>query len=345
MICVSVYGYTDCCDYSLEFAQACIPAGQYIPNEDGFVLYLSASYTLWASRETGLAIANGAFSPNMSVPSRNTTYPQWKLRSGFKVAAGAFFGTDGWEILLQYTWFYNLHNHMRVNQWTNEPGHQSFQLPALQYMGTDLFRSSNAWSMQFNRIDFFLSRTFFAGTCVLISPFVGFLSWWDFQKLEATYQVQDTTLPIQTTCAQEYQNAWGTGPYIGDVVEFCVYNDEFYQVGFYGQLGVSLPWSTYHTKVKNQMACDSSIDSNQTSVQNLYSINRQELTTFMVEVILGFRFIVWFNDCCSFMLQIAWENQLYRNHNHMYIPMSAPQGLGSQEFILQGLTVTLAFGF
>lgn len=331
------------------------------------MIYFSAAYTLWTSREDSLAVSSGAFSALdyltlAEVPQQHVTYPQWKACSGFKVAAGSFFGHDGWEVMLQYTWFYNLNNRNKHNHWT-DPLIVNFQYPALVDLyamdSTDfgnpehssLSSASYVWNNQFNRFDLILGRNFFAGHYLLMKPFVGFMGWIDFQVLRATYRTQDNITPdrqqpgFQTFCAKEVQNSWGVGPYIGTRIEFLFYSDECNQFGLFGDMGAALPWATFYTKIENIYACNTHIDTEHDPTKNLNVRNQQALTTFMVEVALGFRWTVWICDEYLFGIQVAWENQLYRNYNHMYIPTSAPQGLGMGEFVLQGLTAKITFGF
>lgn len=236
----------DCSDEYTHRSQAIVPAGPHTPDEAGPMFYITGAYTLWTAREGALSVAYGRYSPLVEVPRGNISYPQWKLNSGFKVSAGFFIGTDGWELMAQYTWFYNWNNKNREIVWGE------FETPTYQWgvlypiqgyvLHNSLQSLSRHWDLQFNRIDFVWARTFFGGHSLLVRPFAGLMGFWDYQKLEIIDQ-RNLTAAVSGFNGLEKQHSWGIGPYAGFGAEFVFYCDCVNQFGFFGSWGLALPWT------------------------------------------------------------------------------------------------------
>lgn len=363
VFCVGILGIGELSAQNDYYDQDCrthdkVLAGMHIPGCEGPIFFIAGAYTLWTAREDSLNAANAAYSPDSEPPADNIGYPQWKLRSGFKVAIGSYFGADGWEIMLQYTWFYNLHNGWRTTIYNTvlptfayaamSPDQYIYQPTPPYDHSIQLLGYRTQWSNQFNRIDFVLARTVFVGHYFLMRPFIGLLAFWDYQKPQAVYHYSTEAGPTTVgpiNCASSSQTAWGVGPYVGGGLEYCFYSDCLSQVGIFTDWGVALPWSTFKAKNRVEVNCENTATDTDLGINVLDSRNNFLTSTLMLEVILGIRWILWFGDGFSFTLQAAWENQWYSDHNHMYMFVSAPQGLGSSDYSMQGLTIKVVFGF
>lgn len=340
----------DCSDEYTHRSQAIVPAGPHTPDEIGPMFYITGAYTLWTAREGALPVAYGRYSPIDEVPRGRISYPQWKLNSGFKVSAGFFIGTDGWELMVQYTWFYNWGNKNAQITWS-DLGSTSYQWPVMpqvqlyEHTGLDGFftpaRSLQSirrhWDIQFNRIDFVWARTFFGGHSLLVRPFAGIMAFWDDQKLHMVAVSNDTTGAGYR--GHESQTSWGVGPYAGFGAEFVFYSDCSNQFGFFGSWGLALPWTTFKAKISSK----ASTSENTQKGNNTH--NNRELSTVMMEAIVGLRYVVYCGCSFMFLMEVAWECQVYTDHNHMYSFTAYPQGAGAQDLSFQGLTARIGFGF
>lgn len=320
--------------------QPIIPTGKSMTDLDCSLVILSASYTLWTARESGLQMSVGSigFANTGELPQHPVQHPEWNLVSGFKVGVGVQFPNDGWVLFAQYTWFYNKQND------TNKRSYFANQYPVwpVQMPNTEAATFIvPRWQNTFNRVDCTLMRTFFVGHYVTFGPFFGLLSWWDYQWLDGAYFTHGER-HLATGVIKARQGAWGIGPYGGYDLSFYLYNDNMNFFSLFFHWGVSMPWSQFRATAKTHTD-STNIDTDSLVLQRSKDV--VWTTTQVQEIVLGFRWEVWVADIWSFLLQAGWELQVYTNHNHMYNILYYPQGFGSANYTMQGLTIKVGFAF
>jgi hypothetical protein len=317
-----------------------VPPGANMNGTDGPMAYISADYTYWTARQSGLAVAltNNYASGSTSPISGTVIYPSWYANSGFKVGLGSFLNHDGWDIGAEYTWFWNTNN--PINTVTlNGTGISTWAagnvgVPAVS--GTLQSVGSN-WNNWFQRVDASIGRAFFAGHYLTLRPFAGLLGAWDQQNFNINYT---TTIP--STSAANWTNQqswWGVGPYTGVDTSFHFPQMmDSSQFSLFLDMGAALPWSQY--------TLTQQFNTTDTTTTTAFSYGGVFNTTdAMLEMSLGLRWETVWNDShsWSFLLSAAWEEQVWFQHNHFIQSGNADQQSGN--YVMQGLTVKARVGF
>jgi Legionella pneumophila major outer membrane protein precursor len=305
------------------------------PGETGPNVFIGADYTLWTARESGLAVATSNYYPSGTTVAEEgkVFYPKMKLNSGFKVDLGVYLPHDNWDVKAEYTWFNNNNNDMHEADFTSGTALSTFFPKASAPV--ELAAASSSWNNWFNRIDLTMGRSFFAGHYLAIRPFMGLLGAWDNQKLDAEYTELSTLDQYNLSNSQKW---WGVGAYGGINATFTFVSDSSNQWSLFLDAGTALPWSKFNGKQSSY---------NKTDDLTYYSVhNSSYLVTSMLETALGIRWETWWADgSWMFLLQAAWEEQVWFNHNNFVTVGSATSSAGNGAYTMQGLTVKAAIAF
>jgi hypothetical protein len=307
------------------------------PGEAGPNVFISADYTLWTAREAGLAIAtsNCYTTPTSTATQGKVYYPENKLRSGFKVDLGVYLPHDNWDIKAEYTWFYNNSNSLHNANFTAGTAVATFSVDPDASYQTFLNSAQSSWNNWFNRIDLTMGRSFFAGHYLAIRPFMGLLGAWDNQKLNIIYQ--DTF--NQNYYLNNSQKWWGVGAYGGLNATFTFVSDSSNQWSLFLDSGAALPWSKFRG---SQSVATTATGSS----KSIWFTNTFYNVCPMLETSLGIRWETWWSDgSWMFLLQAAWEEQVWFNHNNFLVAGSSAVGNGNGALSLNGLTVRAAIAF
>lgn len=351
-----------------------VPCGKYCPGECP-VVFVSAAYTLWTAREAGLAVADSNYyEPPVDGPTRGCTwYPQWRLRSGFKVDVGIYLDHDCWDAVIEYTWFYNWNNRKHPISLNNAcaPGKLYSTWSVCECPCDDglvppcvisdlttvvLDCASRKWDNWLNRIDGQLGRTFYFGHFSTLRPFLGILGAWDEQRFNFDYTVACNGHQYEWRNQQKW---WGVGPYGGFEPSFIFPpGDACNMWSIFLDSGLAMLWSHFQADQRLLLPIPST---NTTTAPSPCSpcdpckpckpcFNTQAwyqdcfwTITPMLELALGIRWETWMECDWYFLVQAAWETQCYFEHNH-FRPMGYPQQ-GHGNLTLQGFTLKARFGF
>ena len=309
------------------------------PGETGPNIFIGADYTLWTAREAGLAVAASNF---YSTPIAEDAaeqgkifYPKSKLRSGFKVDLGVYLPHDNWDLKSEFTWFNNNMNQLHDADFVAGQAISTFNADGTSTPLT-LAAASSSWNVWFNRIDLTMGRSFFAGHYLSIRPFMGLLGAWDNQSLHTKYtedNIDSTEYDVHNV-----QKWWGIGAYGGMNATFTFISDSSNQWSLFLDAGTALPWSKSRGHQYSENKTDETIP---------YTFGNTTYTVApMLETALGLRWETWWADgSWMFLLQAAWEEQVWFGHNNFVSPSSGTTGSGNGAYTMQGLTVKAAIAF
>jgi len=335
----SAYAYDD--EDSKSPARSSVPPGKHYGGEDGGPnVMISAAYTLWTAREDGLATATSTHltTANASITEGKVFYPDWKVRSGFKVDLGVLLDHDGWDLLAQYTWFYNKKNNLVNQPFTLGEAVSTW---AVNQSQSALRTNRNKWDIWFNRIDLMLSRVFYTGHYMDMKAFLGLVGAWDKQHFDIDY-VGSTGSADDEYKWRNQQDWWGVGPYAGVCPTYIfgpADSDSHFSV--FLDSGIALPWSKANALMR-QYYDDTTTSADMTNLDS--SRNVFWGLAPMVELALGLRWETWFENNWNFLLQAAWENQVWFSHNHMINKLHVNNGPAGS-YVMQGLTIKAVIGF
>ncbi len=305
---------------------------------DGPDFYASASYTLWTARQEGMALSVGNISPSAFNPGK-AFYPNFKLRSGFKIGLGTFVGHDNWDLGVGYTWFRNEKNGFSSSSTSNS----SFPtwivgtvIPAI------IDQTSGKWDDSFNRIDIKLGRAFYLGRTLATKPFLGLMGALEKQTLDIKYtNHNDSSFPSLITEANQ-QKWWAIGPYLGCNSSFICGRCDNSEWSLFFNGGSSLAFGNYKTKNSTLFyvpALDGPIRETEFNGNNsVWNFSP------MLELSLGLRFETFHSATYKWasLVELAWEGQVWLSHNQMALLNKLCDG---SNYSLQGLTFTLHGAF
>ncbi len=307
------------------------------PGESGPNVFISADYTLWTARESGLAYAvSGCYdAPGSSAAEEGKVYyPEMKLRSGFKVDLGVYLPHDNWDLKAEYTWFNNNSNDYSSAGFT--PGTAVATLGRDATTDLELLNSaSSKWNVWFNRIDLTMGRSYFAGHYLSVRPFMGLLGAWDNQEFNTKSTYASDSANFETELKQKW---WGVGAYGGVNATFIFSSDTSNQWSLFLDAGTALPWSRFN-------GSQTTVDTD-AATYTVNTSNSNYLVTAMLETALGLRWETWWADgSWTFLLQAAWEEQVWFSHNNFTPAGTSGVGSGNGAYTMQGLTVKAAIAF
>ena len=327
--------------------KAAVPPGTH-PGEDGPCCFFTADYTYWVPRQAGLAyvVSNDYTAGGVAEANKirgQVFYPNFTGRSGFKVGAGAFLNHDGWDLFVQYTWFYNKQQKDKYQGNANFSPDQGFATWWVDDGGTfaadDIFQAKTSWANFFNRVDAQLARSFYAGHYLQLRPFAGLLGAWDEQWFNIGYKLNAADAGFDTWTNN--QKWWGIGPYAGFSSAFLFpIGDNSTQWSLFMDMGTSLPWSKYSVDKKLQEGTAGALTT------DAFTRNTYWTTDVMMEMALGLRWETWWTEGMNwnFMVQVAWEEQVWFDHGYMH-PIGLEGVAGNGNYIMQGLTAKIKVGF
>ena len=311
------------------------PSAITCQTEDMLGLSLSADFTLWTARQSGMdvAITNiNAAGTNVSTSEHgHVIYPKFKLRPGFKVDLGYNFDHDGWEAVVEYTWFYNKTNHLHPTIITNG-GMTTWSVPrGVSFSTTTIYSVHTKWDNWFNKVTAEIARSFFAGHYFSYRPFMGVLGAWEDQRFDIKYyQLASSSTPYQVLNKQEW---WCVGPYGGVDSSFYFPGGEW---AIFMDCGSALGWARCDAHQRNI---------NTTPITCSFYKDPEWNLSPMIELAIGLK---W-DYCCSdntwfVRMQAGWETQAWFNHNFMR-SLGPRTSTGNGLYSMQGLTVKVLVMF
>ena len=191
----------------------------------GWDFFFTGSFTYWDVDETGFnLILNETNSPNNLVFQDNNYSP------GFKVGIGLDFGGDNWVGFAEYTWLRN---------------HTSTDISATDYTAQSIINNSGATPFDCSRhigldmIDLTLSRPFYEGSKLTVSPSSGIRGAWLRQKYRA----------LEVPSSHSFHgnsNSWLIGPRAGVNAHWLI----GYGLRLESDVGASILFQQYRATIR-----------------------------------------------------------------------------------------------
>lgn len=210
----------------------------FASQEDPSAIFFDASFIYWYAREEGLTLAETALlnQGNLLMPQSSRSLEQsFTYQPGFKVGLGATFD-DEWVVHTEYTW---LHNHTSISQdapdntsdlqglgvWNADNWFQQTitfqQVNALQGQSLSGTSIASTWQLNLNLLDLDVSRPYYEGSNLTISPFMGLRAAWIWQSIDvaltqaAASEGGASNLLPQPIYSRNHSHCWAIGPRLG----------------------------------------------------------------------------------------------------------------------------------
>lgn len=311
-------------------------------------IFVTGSFLYWFTSEEGLdvgyttAISGGDLLPP---DGGRKTFQSGKFIPGFKAGLGLDFGLDKWVGYLEYTWLHGAIS-QSLNAGDDSRGTGTIVLgtwynqqtaSALDHTATDLY---SKWKVKLDILDATLSRPYYEGRNLTITPFFGARALWLRQnfRITATTTNQPTENPV---VSHNQSRSWAFGPRGGMQSHWLL------GLGFRleGDAGAALLFQRYTKVAHRSDALNDTLDG---SADQLYYKNYDVMRPIM-DMGLG---IGWgtYLDCQNFYLDIAanydfiylWGQNVMRHlvDDYNYGVDGAPADL-----FYNGLTLTVRFDF
>lgn len=330
-------------------------AGPRVTN--GVDVFITADFIYWTARQDGLAYArSGLYDYSVGVAFDDlehgeTYYPSTKFSPGFKVGIGLNLAHDGWDTLVNYTWYRSNHHHSIVTTDASALSPVVLWDVALLgpgYVGQNFIattpfvnvgRASSSWSIHFNNIDWEMGRNYYISQYLTLRPYAGLKGTWMHQHFTASYGEfvpAEIDADISDATMHQIQKFWGVGARTG--LDASWYMTKNWSI--FSNTALSAVWGRFYNTRQD------SVTATGTEVKSTIINTRSNFHTVkpVLELQLGVRYDYWFcDDDYHFGVEAAWEEQVWFSQNQ-FIELVSPSG-STADLILQGLTIDFRFDF
>lgn len=321
-------------DYTCPDLECCNPCAS--PRvQCGADVFITADFILWVAKEAGLGFATSGVPSAAPVSTQSqgkVTYPNTKIKPGFKVGLGLVLDHDCWDIDAEYTWLRSNQSTKTVTNTTND----MIALVNTQSQNSHILNvttASGSWDLTFNNIDLSLGRNYWNSNFLSMRPFVGLKGSWQKQNWNVNYLYTSDSLEDD---AKMKQNFWGVGTRAGLEGAFY-FNKEF---SIYGDFALSALWSQFKNKhkIRHRTVGDATYQYRENWKGSYHNVAP------VLEMALGLRWDTWVScEEYHFMLQAGWELQQWWSQNNF---ANAAYNNGVRgDLSLQGLTIEARFDF
>jgi hypothetical protein len=316
-------------------------------------VFATASFIYWYEDQEGMDVGYNTAQVTTAAPlpasGGQFAFPHFQYKPGFKVGLGYNCDFDNWVACAEYTWLHG----RSTNTMT----------PAADARGTGVFALSNwfdhrdaidtpgvltatsvstNWRLNLDMVDASLSRPFYQGRKLTVTPFAGLRALWVRQNYRISAVVPNS-LPVAggTLVSHNNSHSWAVGPRAGMQGHWLL------GWGFRveGDMGASALFTRY--KVQHR---ESSFDSTVAADSGpSYQYHRYNTVRPMTEMGMG---IGWgsYLDCQNYHIDIAANydfNVLWGQNVMRRLVDDYSNGSGSEPADLhyQGLTLTARFDF
>lgn len=332
--------------------------------QSGADLFVSADFIYWTAREAGLNFGTLTYVPNNTQAVDNQRYTPTqslsvdnKYSPGFQVGLGMIMNHDGWDMLLNYTWFrttpkskvYTGSFDTSVTPFLGETFKFYKRLPITTFVGNSATVCSD-WRYRFNNFDLELGRNFFVSHYLTLRPHFGLKGGWQRQYYNIYWNISDI-VELGTYTNIDYntrlkQKMWNVGLRTGLDSSWMLTKN----FSFIGEAAVSGVWTQFTVShIDTATTSGSSVANENASNFQTYNQKSQFYSiTPVLELLLGLRFDWLFsNDDYRIRLQAGWENQVWFNQNNFSAVCESvtSSNTKSNQLTMQGLTAELRFDF
>jgi hypothetical protein len=332
-VCAQANKKADCCQCLYrEVPRGCSPEGG---------VYFSADFLWWRAENHGLSAAFENQSESVSDGSIFRVSPAWD--PGFRLGLGWNTSYDGWDLLLNWTWYENNASSTKTRNGIAFGSQQGFypMWPHAHSPYGPFQTAGVTYRILYNAIDFEIGRAVFTSKKLSFRPFWGPRAAW----LSQTFQTRFTTPLSNSADPQKSEGRdvyWGIGPRAGTAAEWHVGS------GF-SVVGLVAAAALYgNARVRFQ---------NQELTNGAYVLERKFTDDFdqlapQLQLLLGLQWgsCLW-TDRYYLAFSAVWETNYWWDQMNLPVSLrSASFGspmptVGNQPVTLEGLTVNAEFDF
>lgn len=271
--------------------------------KDGTDLWLQAEALYMHATEDGM---------NYVINSHNSSFADGRVKNasydwdwGFRVGVGYNMPHDGWDLLLNWTWFHSHEHH------DDEADAGEFLMPtttnASNSQGNLLVTEANEHHhLHLNLVDLEMGREFFVSKWLTMRPHFGLRAGWIHRNFEVELEGGDAL--TTNTLEDEFHNRYrGIGLRTGFDTQWGLGSGW----SVYGQLAFSLLYGRQHLHGQEDLKATSGAETEQLDVRNRWMMVRT-----MADVGLGIRWDhLFYDDNYRVRFQLGWEEHVVFGFN------------------------------
>ncbi len=296
--------------------------------------FASASFIYWLPREKGLEIATSydlieGFSKIIDI--------EYKYKPGFQVGVGFNFNHDKWVVDLGYTRFHA----NEKKSYSSDEDLVIYNSPQFKFDNQIFFDSVHGkWKLHMDLLEINLSRPFYSGRHLTITPTAGIRGGWINQQLKIAYAFDGDQYHFYGK-----QNSWIVGPKAGVNGKWLLGKG----FRFFGDCTAALLYQRFHIHPLQET------DFFQSDTNYIESHQRRTLLTPYAAMDLGFGYGAYFaknkwhiDIALLYEFQIYWEQNHLRYLNNDLNVSETLRGYGSgnaANLLLHGLNLTVRLDF
>lgn len=302
--------------------------------KDGWNLWMTGSFIYWQALEQELYLARSEVSFLDGYPTHQKYYDMsFGFKPGFKAGLGFSFDHDGWELFTRYTWLHMQNKTSYSNLDSTYVIIPSFYLYSPTYTDGTLSYARSRWHLSVNMIDLEMARSFYAGTNLVLRPFVGPKGGWIKQRYLETLTVNNASAGGDYRPYYDGKiKSWKVGARAGCNLNWFFSHDFRMEA----DLAASLLYAHYRSSFTNYSF-------NSTSYYTLTGLKKVNLVQPVFETALGFGWGAYLGDQrCHLDLSALYEFQVYLCENQFLMEYITHE---SGDLYLHGLTVSMRFDF
>jgi len=170
--------------------------------DHSYNLYFGGSFLYWYTQQAGLEVGRQRIIQASQSKISDNLDVDFDYEPGFNVFVGKKLCWDHWNVYLDYTRL-----HFTVSQTYNSPDNTyyvPYWLSAVIYPTTTITTMHGSWRLKYDMFDFMITRPFYVGRRLIITPEMGLRGGVINQRYRATYGNQGGV--------SAKQNSWLVGP-------------------------------------------------------------------------------------------------------------------------------------
>jgi hypothetical protein len=302
-------------------------------------IFLVGTFIYWDVQQTGMDLGQFTALPTATnlFNSQEVITQSGGFKPGFKVGLGCNWDFDGWVNYLEYTWLHGSNTSsisttpvttaIKLANWYGFNGNGATLQAATQL--------SSKWKVNLDMLDLTLSRPYYQGRNLTVSPFAGLRGAWIRQNLRLSAAIPDA--PFTSSVSHNSSHSWGVGPRAGALGHWLL----GWGFRLEGDMGASILFTRYTSVTNRQDALD--VNPFIATMQNLNTVRP------MADMGLGIGWGSYF-DCQNFYWDISANydfNYMWGQNTMRWLADNSSFRTGAEagDLSYNGVTVTMRLDF
>jgi hypothetical protein len=301
--------------------------------ENGADVFITADLIFWEATQKGYDFAYSH--PITGSSSKGTVYyANFQFDPGFQAALGLQLGHDGWDTLVNYTWFHPQHKTRNFSDTSDDLLYSQVGNEDSIYINGKLY-----YQYELDVIDFEIGRNFFISQYLSLRPFLGLKTAWNRQYSKQYFDAADFNYLIRLS-----QKSFEIGPRAGANAHYTINSN--------WSLYANTAFSALSNDCKNTaQATEVADDGAETLLSN--TSDKQVITQPVLELGLGIQWDIW-SDTEEYHLGLSagYDFQFWNNNLYTRVPIInqdtqsiSSLDLKSGDLSIQGLNIKIRLDF